>query len=162
MVSLTATDSSGSPPTTSQTTLSVSGAPSAIIATVPTSVAVGTSVTLDGTASASGATGSLVISGYQWIITGGTARASLTGDTGPIATLIASGPGTVTVNLTVTDSAGQHDTISTSFTAVGAPVVAPPTSSGGGGAMELGWLLGWLASVIGVWVVTPRPGRQAA
>jgi serine protease len=29
--------------------------------------------------------------------------------------------------------------------------------SGGGGAMELVWLLGWLASVIGVWAVTPRP-----
>jgi len=28
--------------------------------------------------------------------------------------------------------------------------------------MELGWLLGWLASVIGVRVVTPRPRRQPA
>jgi hypothetical protein len=40
-------------------------------------------------------------------------------------------------------------------------VVTPtPSSDGGGGAMQLGWLLGWLASVIGVWAVTPRQRRR--
>jgi hypothetical protein len=43
---------------------------------------------------------------------------------------------------------------------VSAAPTPPATSSGGGGAMHLGWLLGWLASVIGVWVVTPRPRRR--
>jgi len=162
VVSLTAVDFSGSS-TTSRTTLSVSGAPSASIAAIPASVTVGVSLALDGTASASSATGSLAIFSYQWTITGGTATARLTGATdGATAALIASGPGTVTVNLTVTDSAGQQDTTSSGFTAVGDAVVTQPTASSGGGAMELGWLLGWLASVIGVWVVTPRPGRRAA
>ena len=66
----------------------------------------------------------------------------------------------MTVSLTVTDSANQQDTTSTTFTvSVAQPVVVPPpppSSGGGGGAMELGWLFGWLASVIGVWAVTPR------
>jgi hypothetical protein len=56
----------------------------------------------------------------------------------------------------VTDSAGVQATSSFTVTAT-QPVVA---SSGGGGSMQLGWLLGWLAAVIGVWVVTPRPRRR--
>jgi hypothetical protein len=61
----------------------------------------------------------------------------------------------VTVSLTVVDSVGKSATTSTTLT-----VNAVPSASGGGGAMSLGWLLGWLACVIGVWVVMRRPGGR--
>ena len=132
------------------------------IAVVSTSVVAGAPVTLDGSGShpAAGST----IATYQWAITDGAAIASFSSATNAAtAALVATAAGSVTVSLTVTDSAGHGDTTHTTLTvsAKPTPIVPPPaTSSGGGGAMELGWLLGWLASVIGVRVVTPRPRRK--
>ena len=127
-----------------------------------TSVLVGASVALDGSASHA-APGRTIVS-YQWAITDGAALASFSSATNAAtATLASTAAGSVTVSLTVTDSAGQSDTTTTTLTVSAPPVVTPPSSSGGGGgAMELGWLLGWLASVIGVWLVTPRPRRKVA
>lgn len=124
-------------------------------------VAGGSSTVLD--ASGSGASGTSSIVDYQWAITGGADLSSLSRPTNAATvTLATKAAGSVTVSLTVKDSAGQSDTTTTTLTVSAPPVVTPPSTSSGGGAMELGWLLGWLASVIGVWVVTPRPGRQAA
>jgi serine protease len=122
----------------------------------------GSSSVLD--ASESGASGMASIVGYQWAIAEGAAVASFSSATNAAtATLATTAAGSVTVSLTVTDSAGQSDTTTTTLTiSAPPPVVTPPSSSSGGGAMELGWLLGWLASVIGVWVVTPRPCHKAA
>ena len=66
------------------------------------------------------------------------------------ATLATTAAGSVNVSLTVTDEAGKTSTTSQTL-AVGAV-----PSSDGGGAMSLGWLLGWLAAVFGAWVVRPR------
>ena len=136
------------------------------IAVASTSVAVGAAVALDG--AGSHAVAGRTITGYQWAIFDGAAFAAFSSATNAdTATLKTSATGFVTVSLTVTDSAGQTDTTTATLT-VGkpAPIVPPPepvgppaASSGGGGAMELGWLLGWLASVVGVYAVTPRPRR---
>ncbi|MBC7731559.1 MAG: S8 family serine peptidase [Bacteriovorax sp.] len=126
-------------------------------------VASGSSTVLD--ASGSGASGTSLIVDYQWAITSGADLASFSSATNAATvTLATKAVGSVTVSLTVKDSAGQSDTTTTTLTVSAPQVVTPPATSsgGGGGAMELGWLLGWLASVIGVWVVTPRPGRRAA
>ena len=136
------------------------------IAVASTSVAVGAAVALDG--AGSHAVAGRTITGYQWAIFDGAAFAAFSSATNAdTATLKTSATGFVTISLTVTDSAGQTDTTTATLT-IGkpAPIVPPPVpvdppaaSSGGGGAMELGWLLGWLASVVGVYAVTPRPRR---
>jgi serine protease len=117
------------------------------------SVATGGSITLDGSQSIPSLNRS--ISSYLWTITSGDTLASFSSPTNAsTVTLQATGVGSVVVGLTVTDSAGQQATTSVMLTAT-----APASS--GGGAMGLGWLLGWLASVIGVWVVTPRRAPRA-
>ena len=162
-VRLTAIDTAGRSAIAS-TTVSVSGAPTASIAAVPTNPIAGAAVALDGSTSESSPGGSLTISNYQWTVTAGTANASLVGATNTAkATLQTYTAGNATVSLTVTDGANQQSTTSTLIT-IGAasgttPSPTPTSNSGGGGAMQLGWLLGWLASVIGVWRVTPRPRR---
>ena len=124
-----------------------------------TAVTAGVQVALDGLSSR-GSSGR-AISTYAWAITSGAGSASFTSATNAsTAVLLPTAAGSVTVSLTVTDTAGQQDTTSITFTVSAAtpPSVTPPApaSGGGGGAMEFGWLLGWLASVIGVWAVTPR------
>ena len=131
------------------------------IAVASTTVVVGTPVALDGSGSHAGL-GQTIVS-YQWAITDGAAIARFsTATDASTATLATSAAGSVTVSLTVTDSAGQIDKTTTTLTvqAKPPPVDPPGASTGGGGAMELGWLLGWLASVVGVRVVTPRPRRR--
>lgn len=129
---------------------SVAGA-NAHISVASSSATVGTPVTLDGSGSRA-AFGASAITTYAWAITSGADLASFTGPTNAAsATLQPSSVGTVTVSLTVTDDAGHVSTTSTSLN-----VSAPAGSSGGGGALGFGWLLGWLVSVIGVWAVTPR------
>ncbi|MDE2628584.1 MAG: S8 family serine peptidase, partial [Burkholderiales bacterium] len=121
-----------------------------------TSVTAGASVTLDGSGSSTGAGRTI---GYQWAITAGSNLASFTSATNAATATLQTTPtgtGTVTVSLTVTDGVGTNTT-SVALSVNPPPQTAP--SSGGGGAMQLGWLLGWLASVIGVWWVTPRPRR---
>ncbi len=143
------------------------GAAVALVATVnahisvaSTAVTAGVQVALDALSSR-GSSGR-AISTYAWAIISGAATFT-SATNASTAVLLPSAAGSVTVSLTVTDTAGQQDTTSTTFTVSAAtpPVVNPPVAqpaptSGGGGAMEFGWLLGWLASVIGVWAVTPR------
>ena len=124
-----------------------------------TSVTTGAAVALDGSSSSTAA--GRTITGYQWAITGGSSLASFTSATNASTATLQINPtgiGTVTVSLTVTDGAGT-DTTTTALTVNAPPPPPAPQSSSGGGAMQLGWLLGWLASVIGVWRVTPRPRR---
>jgi serine protease len=145
--------------------LDASAAVSAVAVTManpkasPTSVVAGASVTLDGSASTA-STGN-TISSYYWSIPSDTTIASLTSN-GASATLQTTAAGSVVVSLTVTDSAGAQNTNTITVTIAAAPTPTPTPSSGGGGggAMSLGWLLGWLACVVGVWVVTPRLGRR--
>jgi len=133
---------------------------SAHINAASTAVTAGVQVALDALSSR-GSSGR-AISTYAWAITSGAGVANFTSATNAsTAVLLPSAVGSVTVSLTVTDTAGQQDTTSTTFTvsAAAPPVVTPPAATsggGGGGAMEFGWLLGWLASVIGVWAVTPQ------
>ena len=122
------------------------------IAVVSSSIVSGTTLALDG--SGSSATLGSTLTAYSWAITSGGTLATLSNATSPIASLKASAAGAVTVRLTVTDSTGHQATTSSALT-----VTAPPPVESGGGAMEFGWLLGWLASVIGVRAVTPRRRR---
>ena len=114
-----------------------------------TQVSVGSSVALSAANSfvAAGRT----ISSYLWTMSPTTGIATLS-QSGAAATVTGVTAGSVVVSLTITDSTG----LQTSKSVTVAVTPAPVASSGGGGAMELGWLLGWLASVIGVWCVTPR------
>ena len=138
-------------------TISVSGAPAGNISVKSASVAVGDSVVLDGSGSASSGSGSLTIAGYHWTISGGSGSASFVGSTTESkATIKPTGVGNLTVTLTVTDGAGQQNTTSTLMKVTAAPPPAQIIASGGGGAMALGWLLGWLAAVIGVYLVRTR------
>ena len=122
------------------------------IAVASSSVVAGATLALDG--SGSSATLGSTLTAYSWAITSGGTLATLSNATSPIASLKASAAGAVTVRLTVTDSTGHQATTSSALT-----VTAPPPVESGGGAMEFGWLLGWLASVIGVRAVTPRRRR---
>jgi serine protease len=151
VVTLTVSDTSGKTATTS-TTLTVVTPTAAVITPSAGSVVAGGSISLDGTGSHA-KLGNIV--GYQWAVTDGASVASLSGATnGSTATLLTTAAGNVTVTLTVTDALGQTATASQALA-----VTAVPSSSGGG-AMDLGWLLGWLASVIGVWIVTPRRAQR--
>jgi serine protease len=133
------------------------------IAVASTSVEVGASVVLDGSGSRPSTLGSMITS-YSWAITSGSPVAAFTSATNAsTATLATRAPGTVVVSLTVADSDGRQATNSVTL-AVGVPAVVTPTpgaggggGGGGGGAMERFWLLGWLATVLAVWRVTPRP-----
>ena len=119
-----------------------------------TSVVAGASVTLDAAGSwpSGGAAG---IATYQWAITGGATLASLASSTSATASVLTQAAGTVTVTLTITDTAGRQGTRNVALTVTPAPV-APPSGGGGGGALGLGWLFGLMAAVIGVRAVTPR------
>ncbi|MBC8057697.1 MAG: S8 family serine peptidase, partial [Rhizobiales bacterium] len=123
-----------------------------------TSVTAGETVTLDASGSwpSGGASG---IATYQWAVTSGATLASLTSSTSAVASLLTQGAGSVTVTLTITDTAGRQGARSVALAV--APVPAPPqvASSDGGGALQLGWLLGLLAAVIGVRALAPRRGN---
>ena len=127
-----------------------------------TLVAAGSSILFDG--STSHASGLRTIVSYQWAITSGAGIASFTSAINTAtATLLTRAAGSVTVTLTVTDSVGQTGTIGSTITVnpVGTPTPVPVSnSSGGGGAMAPGWLLGWFAAVIGVYLVRPSRRRR--
>jgi serine protease len=98
-------------------------APTAGITASATTMTAGTTVSLDG--SASTAPGTRSITGWQWAITSGAGLASFDGATNAVtARLKTTGIGSVTVQLTVTDSVGQQVTTSRTLT-VTAP--AAPT-----------------------------------
>ena len=123
----------------------------------PGTATAGASITLDG--SASHAAGSLKIVSYSWTVTSGSEIvASFTGTDQAKAVLLPAAAGTTTVSLRVTDSSGQTNTASTTFTVGAAATVATDTtstntnsastSSGGGGAFDPLGLIG-LAALAG-------------
>jgi serine protease len=133
--------------------------PTASIAASSTTVTVGQTVTLDGSASSASAGRS--ITGYAWSITGGATLASFAGATnGVTAALQTSAAGSVTVSLTVTDSTGASRSTSSTITVAAAPVTATPappaTGGGGGGALGLGWLAGLAAAVLALALARQR------
>ncbi len=133
VVQLTLTDDQGDSATLRQALEVGASALSAAITATPTAPEVGDSVSLDAGGSVTDAGRS--IAAYQWEITSGANVASLSGATNAAtATLLANAAGTVTVKLTLTDSAGQQASASRSLT-----VTAP--SSGGGGAVAPLWAL---------------------
>ncbi|MDG0834991.1 hypothetical protein EXH51_19860 [Pelomonas saccharophila] len=98
--------------------------PTAAITPSATTVAAGTTVSLDG--SGSTAPGTQAITGWQWTITSGSTIASFGGASNvATASLKTSGIGSVTVQLTVTDSAGLQasHTQTITVTAPAAPAV---------------------------------------
>ena len=118
--------------------------PVAAIAANPVAPTAGGAVTL--TSEGSSASAGRSISAYRWSITAGSGIASFSGATdGATATLQTSAPGSVTVQLTVTDSAGASSSTSTTLTVSAAPVT--PATSGGGGGGGGGGALGWTWSL---------------
>lgn len=137
-VRLTVTDSAGVQASASRT-LNIATAPtlSAVISATPSAPDVGDSVTLDGSGSTVGS--GRTITGYLWEITAGGNLASFSGATNAAtATLQTSGAGSVTVRLTVTDSAGQQASTTRTLT------ISAASSGGGGGALGPLWALGLL------------------
>lgn len=107
-------------------------------------VAVGGSLTLDG--SGSSATGGDTITGYQWALGSGATLASFSGPTdGPSATLLANAAGSVTVTLTVTSSSGKVGTTTRTITIT--DPAAAGGGGGGGGAFAPAWLLALLGAI---------------
>ena len=118
----------------------LAGTPTAAISTSAGSVTVGSSVTLSG--SSSTATSGRSIASYGWALTGGAGFATLNASSGASVTLTGVAPGSVTVQLTVVDSAGVSDTALAGVvvTAVGAPTAAftlSPTNPTAGATVAL-------------------------
>lgn len=131
--------------------------PSATIALSSTTPTAGQNVSLDGRGSS--ASGGRSIVSWQWAVSAGGNFASLVGATnGTTATLATSAAGSVTVSLTVTDSAGLTQTASTVLavqaSGAGAPS-SPAGDSSGGGAAGAPWLLGLALAVLAL-----RPRRR--
>jgi serine protease len=132
------------------------------LATVDGIVAVGRTLTLDGTQSA--ASVGRTISSYTWSTvsaTGGAATPSF-GTPGAASTTLASPTaGSLTLRLTVVDNQGASDTADvtidapTSGGAISTPSAPPatPSSSGGGGGTADAWLL---AALLAMLVFTTR------
>jgi serine protease len=129
--------------------------PAAAIAASTTTPAVGSAVTLDG--SASTAHGGRSIVGYQWTITSGASIASFSGPSNTAsATLMATAEGMVSVSLAVTDSAGAVAIASISLSVSATPVEGGGSSSGGGGSSVL-WVA-LLGLAVAALRVTQRTG----
>jgi len=134
-----------------------------------TRVAANGSVTLEALGSSTGA--GRTITGYQWRITDGATLAGFSGSTtGSTAVLSALDSGLATVELSVTDSSGATSR-STAVLRTGAvPAVAcgpdandaiASSDSGGGGAVNGGWLAG-LAAVVGLLAWSRRRADSGA
>ncbi|MFO1339886.1 MAG: S8 family peptidase [Burkholderiaceae bacterium] len=136
VVQLVLTDDQGGSATLRQALEVGASALAAAITATPTAPEVGDQVSLDAGGSVTDAGRS--IAAYQWQVTSGANVASFSGATnGATATLVANAAGTVTVQLTITDSAGQQASASRSLT-----VSAASSSGGGGGAVAPLWALG--------------------
>lgn len=143
VVTLTVTDSVGQSSSANATITVTALSPTVALGTSATSVTAGGSVSLDSTGSSAPA--GRTLTGYQWSLTSGSGIAAFSGSTtGPTATLATSAAGSVTVQLTLTDSAGAQASKTQTVT-VAAPVVtasstAGGSSSGGGGTASWPWL----------------------
>ena len=117
----------------------------------PVTSTVGTGIGVDGTGSVATAANPIVT--YQWAIVGGSGTAAFTSATNvPTATLVASVAGSVTVSLTVTDSANNSDTNTATLAVTDVPVTPSPAPNGdgggGGGALDPLWLAGVLLAAL--------------
>ncbi len=148
-VQLTVTDSAGASDSSFATLQVLAIAPPvAAISADTTSVSVGSALSLSGSGSANGGRS---ISAYLWTISSGASLANLQNASTSVATLNATAPGVVTVQLQVTDSAGAVGT--STFTL--SLVAAAPGGGSGSGAMSAAWLAGLaLATLALAW-----PGR---
>lgn len=143
--------------------------PTAAISASATTVAAGATLTLDG--SGSTAPGTRSITGWQWTITSGGGIASFGGPTNAAtASLKTTGIGSVTVLLTVTDSAGQQATrsLTLSVTAPAAPtvgIVASATAVAAGTPVSFDGSSSRVASGFAIasyqWSVAPASGSPA-
>ncbi|MBS0448873.1 MAG: S8 family serine peptidase [Proteobacteria bacterium] len=161
-VTLTVTDSAGTSASKSTTVTVNAVQPTASISTPATSVAAGSSVTFDGSASI--AAGGRTIAGYRWAITSGATIAAFSGGTTAAqASVTTSGAGSFTVQLTVTDSAGvsatQTSTITVTAAATASSSTTSSSSSSGGGAIGVEWLVLLLAALAAL--VATRKSRAA-
>jgi serine protease len=108
-VQLTVTDSTGARASASQTiTVNAPAAPTVNLLASATTVAAGSSVSFDGSASV--AASGLTVAAYQWTITSSAGLAGFSSSTNAASATVAtsgSGSGSFTVQLTVTDSLGQ-------------------------------------------------------
>lgn len=135
-LALTVTDSQGGSAVSTQS-ISVLSPVQAAISVSDASPVTGSSITLSGASSTVDST--LTVTGYKWAIAEGASLASFSGGTdGETATLNVAAAGTIVVQLSVTDSAGQTSTSTQILTAT-----EPP--GGGGGALALWWQCGLLA-----------------
>ena len=129
----------------------------AVISANATSVKAGATIDLNAAGSwpGSGAASTL---GYQWTISAGSA--TLSGPTNAsTATVVTTGPGPVTANLTVVDSFGRQASSSVALSVAAVSATAAGDSSGGG-AVTLAELLALCAGVAAMWAATPRtPAR---
>ena len=143
-------------------------APSVSLVASATSVSAGAVVDFD--ASATWVALGRSVASWRWALTAGSGIAQFAGDTsGPRVQLRTSGAGTVTVQLTVTDSIGAQDSRTATVTVTAAPTGGgnPPASGGSGGsgggaiagAAGAGWLLGLLLAAWALWR-GPARGRQ--
>nr|WP_316641710.1 S8 family peptidase [uncultured Roseateles sp.] len=110
-------------------------------------------------ASTSTAATGRTLTGYAWtLVSGGGIVSGFSSATNAstAALAAATGAGTVTVRLQITDDQGAATTSDATITVAAAPVVVPPvvtppaTSSGGGGAVSWGWLLGLALAALGL------------
>ncbi|MFG6463802.1 S8 family serine peptidase [Roseateles sp. DXS20W] len=150
IVTLTATDSLGQTGSASTTVTVTPQGPTASINASATTVTAGNNVLLD--SAGSSAPAGRTLTGHAWSITSGSGIASFSGATaGTTATLATSAAGTVTVQLTLTDSAGAQ-AVKTQVITVAAASTATSGSSnssgGGGGGMSAAWLPGLLAAAL--------------
>lgn len=140
-VKLTVTDSLGQQAVAEQTLAVLSTAPVVSLSYTTATPEVGDVVVLDASGSLP-ATG-LTLTGYQWTVLSGASRVRFTSGTQQAAiTLEALAEGSVTVQVTVTDSLGQTASLSHTLTVQAAS--ANPEDSSGGGALGPWWALGLL------------------
>ena len=125
--------------------------PFAVISTASTTPFAGATAVLDGSNSQPQAGRS--ISTYQWTVVSGAGVGSLSGPSnGPSASLVLSGTGSVTVQLTVTDNTGATGVASTTLQAITPPLASSGDGGsgggGGGGAIDVWWLAGLAAALL--------------
>lgn len=106
------------------------------------------------------AAGNRTLTAYQWTLLSGQQFAAFSGiTTASTATVVfMANTGSVDVQLRVTDSSGDSNTVTQTLS--GAPVaVAPVGSSGGGGSTSAGWMAALLLACVWLWRLQWAPRR---
>jgi len=126
---------------TNAAALSTGTPPTAAVTPQAASVAIGSTTTLDGSASALGSGTGVGTLSYRWTVLDSSTNVTLGASTGSSVVVTAASAGTARVLLTVSDSRGI------SANAVSTITVSPATSSGGGGGGGGAANPGWLAAL---------------